>query len=70
MNEDLKYVGEKEVSKITGRALPTLRNDRHNRRGIPYIKMGRSVRYSVQDVIAFMEGNKIDTEGNLRAAAA
>ena len=68
MNEDLKYIGEREVSKITSRALPTLRNDRHNRRGIPYIKIGRSVRYSLRDVIAFMENNKVKTEGDLHAA--
>lgn len=66
MAENLKYIGEKEVSKITGRALPTLRNDRFNRRGIPYIKMGRSVRYSLSDVVSYMENNKVQTEGDLR----
>ena len=64
MNNNPKYINEKEVSEITGRALPTLRNDRHNRRGIPYCKIGRSVRYALVDVIAFMEARKIVPEGN------
>ena len=54
-----KYVGEKEVSRITGRALQTLRNDRFNGRGIPYTKFSRSVRYSLEDIVKFMEARKI-----------
>jgi hypothetical protein len=63
-----QYVDEKMVSEITGRALPTLRNDRHNRRGIPYCKVGRSVRYALSDVIGFMESRKIIPEGNTHKA--
>ena len=63
-----QYVNEKKVSKITGRALPTLRNDRHNRRGIPYCKIGRSVRYALSDVISYMESRKIVPEDNAPAA--
>ena len=55
------YVNEKEVSKITGRALQTLRNDRHCGRGFAYVKLGRSVRYSLQDVLSYMESRKIET---------
>ncbi|MGD9107423.1 MAG: helix-turn-helix domain-containing protein [Desulfobacterales bacterium] len=53
------YIDEHKVSEITGRALPTLRNDRHRRRGIPYCKIGRSVRYSLSDVIEYVESHKI-----------
>jgi hypothetical protein len=60
--QNATYITEKEVSRITGRALPTLRNDRHHRRGIPYIKMGRSVRYCLDDVIDYMEARKIKTK--------
>ena len=56
-----KYISEQEVSTITGRALSTLRNDRSRGQGIPYIKCGRSVRYSYQDVIDWMETRKINT---------
>lgn len=59
---ELRYLTEKDVKKITQRALPTLRNDRHRGKGIPYMKIGRSVRYNLQDVIEFMESRKIQTE--------
>ena len=54
-----KYIDEKKVSAITGRALQTLRNDRFNGRGIPYIKLSRMVRYSLQDVVDYMEFAKL-----------
>ena len=54
-----KYLTEKEVSKITGIALSTLRNTRFQSRGIPYIKIGRSVRYDLKDVIRYMEDRKV-----------
>jgi hypothetical protein len=60
--EHPKYIDEQEVARITGRALSTLRNERFNHRGIPYYKVGRSVRYSLGDVIQFMEKHRIETE--------
>lgn len=63
IQQSTQYIDERGVSKITGRALPTLRNDRHKGQGIPYTKIGRSVRYSLHDVITFMESHKIQTQG-------
>lgn len=61
--KDLKtYYTEAEVSEITQRKLPTLRNDRHLCRGIPYIKLGRLVRYNPDDVHAYMQSHRIDPE--------
>ena len=57
--ENIQYVDEREVSRITSRALQTLRNDRHRGRGFPYTKIGRSVRYCLTDVVQFMEDRKI-----------
>lgn len=57
----MKYLNEREVSELTGLALPTLRNDRFLRRRLPYIKIGKAVRYSMDDVVAFMEAHKIRT---------
>lgn len=62
MKVSTKYINEREVSEITGLALPTLRNYRHRRKGIPYVKVGRAVRYSRDDVVRFMESKKIKTE--------
>ncbi len=57
-----KYLTEDEVSEITKMSLSTLRNNRFMGRGILYIKIGRSVRYNLSDVIQFMESRKIQTE--------
>jgi len=54
------YLTEQEVSKITGLALSTLRNQRHQRRGIPYLKIGgRAIRYKSADTTAYMEKHRI-----------
>jgi predicted DNA-binding transcriptional regulator AlpA len=56
-----KYLNEKEVAAITGRAVSTLRNERFLRKGLPYLKIGgRSVRYLTKDVIHFMESRRIE----------
>lgn len=60
--KETKYVNEKVVSIITGRALSSLRNDRHRRQGIPYCRIGRSVRYDLSDVHDFMHKRKIKTK--------
>ena len=52
----------KTLSKITKMSLSTLRNNRFMRKGISYVKIGRSVRYNLSDVIQFMESRKIQTE--------
>ena len=61
MENHIKYITEKEVSEITGRALSTLRNERFLGKGIPYIKIGKSVRYRLDDVIEYMEERRIVT---------
>ncbi len=61
-NELIKkpFLNEFEVSAITGRAVSTLRNDRHLRRGLPYLKVSkRSIRYRTPDVMNFMEARPI-----------
>lgn len=60
-----KFLTEAEVSEITGRAVSTLRNDRHFRQGIPFIKWGRMVRYDFEEVVTFLEGKKIRTSETL-----
>ena len=58
----IKYINEKEVSRIIGRAVQTLRNDRHLGRGIAYYKNGKSVRYKIEDVLKYMETRRIETD--------
>ena len=61
--ENLKLVNEKEAAKMMKRAVQTLRNDRHKRRGCPYIKVGRSVRYLLSDIHNFLREHRIDPRG-------
>jgi len=62
MLDNTRFISEKEVSRIIGRALSTLRNDRYEGKGIPYTKLGRSVRYQLADVFSFMRARRIETE--------
>jgi predicted DNA-binding transcriptional regulator AlpA len=57
-----RYLTEKETSTVTAFKLPTLRNHRHRGVGIPYVKVGRSVRYRWGDIINYMESKKIKTD--------
>jgi predicted DNA-binding transcriptional regulator AlpA len=61
MSERRIYLREQDVSEITGIAVQTLRNNRSLGNGIPYFKIGRSVRYLIEDVHAFMNNHKIVT---------
>ena len=54
-----QFLNEKQVSEMTSIPLQTLRNNRFARKGISYVKIGRSVRYEVSDILDFMEKRKI-----------
>jgi len=59
---DKRFVKETIVSEITGLSLQTLRNQRCLNRGIKYLKVGRSVRYDLDDVYKYMFSKKVKTE--------
>ncbi|MFZ0944144.1 MAG: hypothetical protein WB930_06020 [Syntrophobacteraceae bacterium] len=59
---NFRYLNEHEVATLTGRGLQTLRNDRSERRGIPYLKVRKSVLYRLSDVLEFMDKHRIQTE--------
>ena len=58
----LRYLSEKAVSEMTGIPCSTLQKDRHYRRGIAYSKFGKTVRYSLADICAFMNGCKVNPD--------
>ena len=54
------YLNEMEAAALSGRAVSTLRNERHLRRGFPYLRIGkRSIRYKTADIIESMEARRI-----------
>lgn len=60
-----RYLNEVEVSKMTAIAVSTLRNQRFQGVGIPYIKIGRSVRYSLDDVVRYLNDRRIQTASRI-----
>ena len=56
-----QYLNQKDVSILTGLSVGKLQNDRYYSRGIPYVKFGGAVRYSLKDVLHFMESHKVLT---------
>ena len=55
-------VDEKKAARILGNKTQTLRNWRHQRRGPAYIKLGRSVRYLIDDLRDYILRSRIDPE--------
>ena len=47
------------VATITGLSIDTLAQWRSQKRGIPYLKVGRVVRYDPVDVQAYLEGCRV-----------
>ena len=61
-----------DVAEITGLALDTLAQWRSRRRGIPYLKIGRAVRYDPAEVQAYLERCRVsvsDPQGRRRRRA-
>lgn len=48
-------LSDRDVEKITGRARSTLQKDRVTGTGIPFVRIGRLVRYRQSDVSAFLD---------------
>jgi hypothetical protein len=46
---------DRDLEKITGRARSTLQKDRVAGSGIPFVRLGRLVRYRPSDVSAFLD---------------
>ena len=53
---------EKQLAKIINRSVRTLRNDRCQGRGLPYVKIGGSIRYSLADVERYLKRRRINPE--------
>ena len=56
------YADEKAVAQMTGISVKTLQSWRWQRRGIPYIKCGKLVRYNLSDVTAYLEAHRVEVE--------
>jgi hypothetical protein len=46
---------ERDIARITKRSLASVRRDRLMRKGVPFIRIGSSVRYKLQSLRDFLE---------------
>ena len=49
-------LNQKQYCELTGKANSTAEQDRLYGRGAPFIRMGRSIRYRLDDVVAWLDG--------------
>jgi len=52
-------LSDRDVERITGRARSTLQKDRVIGTGIPFVRIGRLVRYRAADVAAYLDALRI-----------
>ena len=55
----VQLVNEKNLAKKFDISVHKLRKDRENKKGIPAVKIGKSVRYDLNDVEKFLRKNLI-----------
>ncbi len=55
-----------EVAELTGLSTETLAQWRSQRRGIPYLKVGRCVRYDPADVHEYLRGCRVSVSNERR----
>jgi len=61
-NKMIQAVNEHKASRMLSKSVQSLRNERFLKKGCPYVKLGRSVRYLVSDLINYLDQNRIDPE--------
>ena len=58
INPDQMYDTE-QTAKLVGRSVWVLLADRKHDRGIPFCRLGRSVRYRASDISAYLDANRV-----------
>lgn len=58
-----KLLNPCEVSELTGIPTATLAQWRYRKQGMPYLRIGRLVRYDQADVIAWLQRCRIEVRG-------
>jgi len=53
-------IDEHKAAKIMSKSVQSLRNERFLKKGCPYVKLGRSVRYLTADIQDYLLRNRID----------
>jgi predicted DNA-binding transcriptional regulator AlpA len=64
-----RYLTESQAAQITNFSSNTLKQWRSARKGPPFIKIGKSIRYPESDLIGWMESFRVSTEEGRRRRA-
>jgi hypothetical protein len=56
------FLTDIQLAQIIGKSEQTLRNDRNNGRGFPFYKVGRSVRYRLDECLTLVEQCRVSPE--------
>ena len=64
MNDNVipQVVNEHKAAQLMDKSVQTLRNERFLKKGCPYLKLGKSVRYLISDIKNYLTQNRIDPE--------
>jgi hypothetical protein len=62
MTESIHLLTEKQAALRLGCSVALLRKWRLLGKGPPYMKIGRLVRYSEGDLVAFLDAHRVETE--------
>lgn len=60
-----RWLNEKEAASMLGVSVYTLRQHRFKGIGVPYVKYGKSVRYSIADICAYFDSLRVEHCSNL-----
>ncbi len=55
-----EFVSDKQLAKLLGISVDVIRSHRKEKKGLPFYRFGRSVRYSLHDVRKYIEHNKVN----------
>ena len=59
--DEQKLYKANETAKLIGNSIDTLARWRKEKREVAFIKMGSSVRYKGQDILDWLERNRVET---------
>ena len=57
---NIEFGTEADVERITGRKRSTLQKDRLLRRGFPFYRFGRQVRYDLSEVLELVRAGRVE----------
>lgn len=53
------FLRETEIAEEIGVSVPKLRQDRHNRKGLPYIRFGSRILYDREEVFKYLRNQAV-----------